>query len=177
MREFTRLPRLAKISAIDVGARVNNSRSELCSYVFTIIKENACPLPTEAPDIKLNVNAKAKEVLQADKTKKARAVILPLLKTAELECPGASLPKPDNVVRKVNRARSIKLPKNPIEHSLGFDVDHSGIEPGFLQDDIRVSQPTKANILLLTTLSLLSLLHAAEFWGNKRDFQCRNKRV
>jgi hypothetical protein len=75
------------------------------------------------------LNAKAKEVLQADKTKKARAVILLLLKAAELEFPGALLPKPDNVGQNVNHTRSIKIPKNPNEYSLDFDVDHSGIEP------------------------------------------------
>ena len=42
--------------------------------------------------------------------KKARAVILPLLKAAEAEFPGASLPKPDNIVRNVNCARSVKFP-------------------------------------------------------------------
>jgi ribosomal protein L31E len=57
---------------------------EISAHVFTIIKEHAWPLSTEEPDIKLSVNAKAKEVQQADKTKKARAVILPLLKASEI---------------------------------------------------------------------------------------------
>jgi hypothetical protein len=57
---------------------------EISPHVFTMIKEHAWPLSTEAPDIKLSVNAKAKEVQQADKTKKARAVILPLLKASEI---------------------------------------------------------------------------------------------
>ena len=79
--------------------RCKGQAQKISPHVFTIIKEHACPLPTEAPDIKSSVHAKAKEVLQADKKKKARDVILALLKAAELECPGASLPKPDNVVR------------------------------------------------------------------------------
>ena len=86
----------------------------------------------------MSVCAKAKELQQSDKTKKARAVILPLLKAAEAEFPGASLPKPDNIVRNVNCARSVKFPENPEKHSLGFYVDHSGIEPVFLQDDIKI---------------------------------------
>ena len=59
----------------------------------------------------------------------------------------------------------MKFPKNPDEHSLGFDVGHSGIEPQFLEDDIKIGKPTRTRVLLLTTLSLLSLLHEANFWA------------
>lgn len=90
---------------------------------------------------------------------------MPLLKEAEREFPGVSLPKPANVVRNVNRAKTKKLPKNPEENSLDFELEESGIEPGFLQDDISIGNPTRVRILILSTLSLLSLLHSAEFWA------------
>ena len=83
---------------------------EISPNICSIIKPHSCPQPTVATDFKLSVCAKAKELQQSDKTKKARAVILPLLKAAEAEFPGASLPKPDNIVRNVNCARSVKFP-------------------------------------------------------------------